>query len=98
MSWYRRVPQGWELRVHAQPGARRSEIGGLHGAALKVRLQAPALEGKANAALARLLASSLGLPVRAVVIVSGEHSREKRVLIECEQFDPQRLLAATGDD
>lgn len=75
-----------------QPGARRSEVAGLHGAALKVRLQAPALEGKANAALTRLLADRLDLPARAVSIVSGMHARDKRVLIESAQFDPRRLL------
>lgn len=93
MSWYRRVPQGWELTIHAQPGARRTEVCGLHGTALKVRLQAPAVEGKANAALTRLLADLLDLPARAVSIVSGPHARDKRVLLECERFDPARLLA-----
>jgi uncharacterized protein (TIGR00251 family) len=92
VSWYRRVPQGWELSVHVQPGARRSEIAGLHGTSLKVRLQAPPLEGKANAALTRLLADRLALPTRAVTIVSGAHARDKRVLIESAECDPASLI------
>lgn len=92
VGWYRRTAQGWELNVHVQPGARRSEVTGLHGEALKVKLQAPALEGKANAALIRLLADRLALPARAVMIVSGAHARDKRVVIASLAIDPTSLL------
>lgn len=55
---------------------------GLHGAALKVRLQAPPVEGAANDALVALLAERLGVPRRAVRVVAGAASRAKTVEIE----------------
>jgi hypothetical protein len=69
-----------EIEIHAQPGASRSEIAGLHGDALKVRLRARAVEGAANAALVEFLAERLGLPRAAVTIQRGEKSRRKTVL------------------
>jgi uncharacterized protein (TIGR00251 family) len=59
------------IRVHVQPRASRSEIVGVHGDALKVRLLAPPVDGAANAALVALLADRLGISERAVRIVSG---------------------------
>jgi len=65
-----------------QPGAKRSEFAGRHGERVKVRLAAPAVEGKANAALIEFLADYFGVPRRNVSIVSGVRSRAKRVAIE----------------
>jgi hypothetical protein len=76
-----RTPEGWVLAVHAQPGAKRTEIAGLHGEALKVRIAAPALDGRANVALTAFIAERLGLPKSKVRVVRGERSREKRVLV-----------------
>ena len=67
------------ISVHTMPGARRTEIAGLHGEALKVRVAAPAVEGKANDALVAFVAERLGVPRRDVRLVSGERSREKRL-------------------
>ena len=67
--------------VRVQPGARRSEIVGEWEGALRVRLAAPAREGRANEALRRLLASNLKVPASAVKIVLGEQGRTKRVTI-----------------
>ncbi|MFZ3331544.1 MAG: DUF167 domain-containing protein [Candidatus Acidiferrales bacterium] len=69
------------FRVRVQPRASRDAIAGEHGGALKVRLTAPPVEGRANNALCRLLAEHLNVPVSAVRIVAGEHSRNKRVSI-----------------
>lgn len=66
------------LAVHVQPGARRTEVVGRHGDALKVRVQAPADRGKANAAVVTLLAATFGVPDSAVVLVRGTSSRAKR--------------------
>lgn len=65
-----------------QPGAKRSEFAGRHGERIKLRLAAPPVEGKANAALIEFLAEYFGVPRRNVTIVSGVKSRAKRVAIE----------------
>ena len=65
--------------VRVQPRASKDEIAGVVGGALKVRLRAPALEGRANEALCEYLAQLLKTPQAAVRIVSGHHSRNKRV-------------------
>jgi len=70
------------LELHVQPGASRSEFAGRHGDRIKVRLAAPAVDGKANAALVDFLAAHLGVPRRNVHIASGLKSRRKRVVIE----------------
>ena len=67
------------LRLHVQPGATRSGIVGPHGDALKLRVAAPAVGGAANAAVARLLADSVGIRPSEVEIVSGTTGRRKRV-------------------
>lgn len=64
-----------------QPGASRTEFAGKHGERLKVRLQARAVDGKANDALIEFLAAHFGVPRRNVRIVSGLKSRQKRVQI-----------------
>jgi hypothetical protein len=66
------------LSVHVQPGARRSEVVGRHGDALKVRVAAPPVDGKANLAVVELLASTLDADVE---IVGGASSRRKRVKV-----------------
>ncbi len=70
------------LELHVQPGASRTEFAGKHGERIKVRLAAPAQDGKANAALIEFLADYYGVPRRSVRITSGLKSRQKRVLID----------------
>jgi uncharacterized protein len=70
------------LDLHVQPGAKRSEFAGTHGERIKLRLAAPPVEGKANAALIEFLAAYFGVPRRNVTVVSGFKSRSKRVAIE----------------
>jgi uncharacterized protein len=68
--------------LHVQPAAKRSEFAGMHGERIKLRLAAPPVDGKANAALIEFLADYFGVPRRNVTIVSGVKSRSKRVAIE----------------
>ena len=68
--------------VRVQPRASRSEIVGVHGDAMKIRLSAPPVDGAANEALVELIADALGVGRRAVRIVSGESSRSKVVEVE----------------
>lgn len=65
------------LTLHIQPGAKKSEFAGLHGDALKIRLAAPPVDGKANAALSEFVADRLGLARSAVRLKSGQTSRRK---------------------
>ena len=91
-GWFRRTDQGWLISVHAQPGAKKSAAAGLHGDALKIRIAAPPVEGKANDALTAFVAKALGVPRRAVSIVKGESSREKLLLVADAAVEPARLL------
>src|SRR6266436_9339951 len=70
---------GVTFSVRVQPRATKDEIAGVMGGALKVRLRAPALEDRANDALCEYLAELLKTPKAAVRILSGHHSRSKRV-------------------
>ena len=84
--------------MHVQPGARRTEVAGLHGGALKVRLAAPPVEGKANAALRAFLAEAFGVPPRQVALVHGETARRKVVRIEAPVLRPDRgWVVQTGN-
>lgn len=81
MTWLIADDQGVTLRLHIQPGAKKTEVVGPHGEALKIRLAAPPVDGKANACLIAFLAARLGVARCAIRLVSGEASRAKRVRI-----------------
>jgi len=81
-AWLRQGPQHVMLTLHVQPGARKTELAGEYGDALKIRLAAPPVDGKANACLLDFLAACLGVAKRQVVLVSGESARAKRVRVE----------------
>ena len=74
------VDGGTEIRLFCQPRAARNALVGLHGGAVKVKVQAPALEGKANEALLALIAAALEVPRARVTLAAGAHSRWKRVV------------------
>jgi len=85
------------LALHVQPGARRSAILGAHGERLKVALQAPPVDGKANEELLRFLSAHLGLRRAALRLLSGAASREKSLAVETGTQAEQilaRLLSA----
>lgn len=86
---YRWIEGDLELDVHAQPGAKRTEVQGIHGGAIKVRVGAPPVDGKANDALIAFVAEALQVPRRRCVLVSGHGSRQKRLRVE----SPDRALA-----
>lgn len=96
-SWHRRLADGTiALALHAQPGAKRTEVAGVHGEALKIRVAAPALEDRANAALIEFLAQRFGVAKRDVTLVSGAKSREKRFEIRGSVVDPAGLAETKG--
>ncbi|HEV3163740.1 MAG TPA: DUF167 domain-containing protein [Isosphaeraceae bacterium] len=95
-------PEGTILAVRAQPGSRKEAILGEHAGALRVAVQAAPERGKANAAIARLLADACGCRVSQVMLLSGDTTREKRFLLAGVTPDVlrQRLagLLAVGSD
>jgi hypothetical protein len=91
---YKWVDANLELNVRAQPGARRNEVQGTHGDAIKIRIAARAIEGAANEALLDFLAESLQVPRSRCVLLSGQTSRQKRVRIEApDRAHAGRVLA-----
>lgn len=77
-DWYRLGKDGSvTVTLHIQPGAKKTEVAGEHGEALKIRLAAPPIDGKANEALLRFVADRLNLPRSAVILRSGQTSRHK---------------------
>jgi uncharacterized protein len=81
VSWITATKDGAVLTLHIQPGAKKTEIVGLHGEALKIRLASPPVDGKANAALLEFLAKKVGAGRTALELVSGQTSRSKRVRV-----------------
>jgi uncharacterized protein (TIGR00251 family) len=67
------------INIYVQPRASRTELVGLHGDAIKLRVAAPPVEGEANVEVARFLARTLGVANNAVQLVSGESARRKVV-------------------
>jgi uncharacterized protein len=70
------------IRFHIIPNAKIDKVVGEHGDAIKVKLRAPAVEGKANATLRRFLAEKLRIPQGAIVLERGERSRDKVIRID----------------
>ena len=82
------------LAVSVSPNARRTQAEGLHDGALRVRLAAPPVDGKANELLLAWIAVELGLPRRAVRLVRGEASRRKWLALDAPQAVVARWLRA----
>jgi uncharacterized protein (TIGR00251 family) len=82
---------GSEITLHVQPGASRSELAGLHGDALKLRIAARPVEGAANAAVLDFLATWLGVPRRELRLLRGDKSRRKTVWVP---LPPEQVAVA----
>ncbi|MEI6166554.1 MAG: DUF167 domain-containing protein [bacterium] len=82
MSWITDSKSGVIIQVHASPRASKTQIQGLHGDAVKIRLQAPPVDGKANETLIEFLAKTLGIPQRQITLISGQTSRQKRLNLQ----------------
>lgn len=90
-AWFQAQDGRLTLQIHVQPGASRTEVAGLHGDCLKIRLAARAIDGEANACLIAFLADTLGVPKRAVSIDTGATSRRKRVAVQSPARGPEAL-------
>ena len=91
-DWFRSEVNSVTLTLHIQPGAKRSEVVGLHGEALKIRLAAPPIDGRANDALQRFVADSFDVPLRQVELIRGGQSRHKMVKVTGSKVNPESLL------
>lgn len=99
-DWYRLgAGNAASLTLHIQPGAKKTEFAGLHGDALKIRLAAPPVDGKANEALIRFIADTFDLPKSAVTLKSGQTSRRKVVEViaaDAKAFESRLKTLAEG--
>lgn len=82
MSFYQDSKEGTVITVRVIPRSSQNSIEGLLGDALKVRLQAPPVDGKANKALIKFLSKALKIPASQFSILSGETGRNKRIHID----------------
>jgi uncharacterized protein (TIGR00251 family) len=86
--------KGLRLQVLVQPNASISELAGIHDGRLKIRIAAPAVEGKANEALIRFLARKLAVPKSALRVAAGGNSRRKSIL--ALGLSPEDAMRALG--
>lgn len=96
MNWFRRDEKKGcvVLTLHIQPGARETRVIGPHADALKIAVQAPPVEGRANAALSRFLGERFGVPQASVVVKQGASGRHKVVEIHRADAAPECLWSA----
>jgi uncharacterized protein len=94
-TWYRwqRDTDSLLLDLALQPGAKRCEWIGLHGNALKLRIQAPPIEGRANRALIEFLSKEFATAKSNITVIRGESSRSKTVRIDAPQTLPKAWSA-----
>lgn len=99
-SWCSALPQGVRLAVQITPNAKKTEVIGVLDDALKLKLQAQPIEGKANEALVRYLAGALKVPRSAVTITHGHTNKKKLLEIASAGLTPdvvaQLLLPPRG--
>lgn len=78
-TWLRECADGVEVSIYVQPGAKKTELAGDHDGALKLRISAPPVDGKANAAVIAFLADRCGVSKGKVLLLSGDTARRKRL-------------------
>ena len=81
LIWLKQTPKGAVLSWHCQPGAKQTKVVGLHDDCLKIALQDPALENKANELLVSWLSKQLKIQQKQIQLISGQNSRKKRIEI-----------------
>lgn len=94
LPFIQETTQGWQLLVKVQPGAKKTELAGLSEGLLRVRLAAPAVDNKANAALLEFMADKLGIRKNKIRLAAGDKSRQKRLFVPSEAEPDFSILAA----
>ncbi len=91
-TWYQKTGDIITLTIYVQPGAKHNEIVGMHGDALKIKLAGQPIEGRANSALVRYIATLFEVPLSQVTVKRGAKSRHKIIEVRASQIDPKILL------
>jgi len=81
MPWLKSTKDGVVIFIHLTPRAKRDAVEGQHGDALKVKIKAPPVDGKANDYLLKFIAGKLSIPRANLALIRGETSRDKQVLV-----------------
>lgn len=81
MSWIESTPNGVLIRLRVVPNASKNEVSGTHGNSLKIRIQTPPADGKANRTLIKFLSKTIGVSKASVSIVKGLKSRDKQIAV-----------------
>jgi uncharacterized protein len=97
LNWYETKRDGVAIRIHAQPGAKHTEVVGPYGDCLKLRLASPPVDGKANACLIEFLARRLQVKRSQLTITRGMSSRRKTVFVAAAGLKPAALLEQEGE-
>ena len=95
-SWCSALPGGVRLALQITPNAKKTEVIGVLDDALKLKLQAQPVEGKANEALVKYLAKVLGVPRSAVCITHGQTSKKKLIEIVSAALTPEEVEKRLG--
>jgi len=93
-QWCSTIPGGVRIAVRITPNARKSEIIGIQDHALKIKLQAQPIEGKANDALIRFIADKLAIPQRALTITHGLTGKQKLLELKSPGLTPEAVVLA----
>ncbi len=91
--WYRQEDGGLTIHLYVQPGAKKTEIVGLYDNELKIRLNTPPIEGRANKELLKYIAELFNVPVRQVILKRGDKSRHKIVSVIGSVVEPEYLTS-----
>lgn len=99
MPWLEDTGDYLILNIRAVPRASKDEIAGVMGGeALKIRIQAPPVEGKANTYLIKFLSKHWNIPRANIAILSGETGRNKRLRISSPTDELRKELLSLGND
>jgi len=95
-AWYQVKDNKLTLTLHIQPNAKRTEVAGLHGDALKIRIGAAAVDGAANAELLAFLKKAFRVPQSHITLKHGASGRRKVVEIEGSTVPPETFLGSAS--
>tara|TARA_R110000868_G_scaffold395949_1_gene667968 strand:- start:1533 stop:1817 length:285 start_codon:yes stop_codon:yes gene_type:complete len=92
-AWYTCDNDTVIVNLYVQPGAKRTEVVGLHGDELKIRLTSQPIDGRANDALLNFVAKTFDVPRRKVALIRGGKSRHKKIVITGSKIEPPSIFS-----